>query len=79
MGLQIEEINIWPKQSSQQRLNEFLVNIQFKGSKVDPSLFYLIEDYIIYILIYIDGMLMIESNQEKVNELISHMGSEFVA
>lgn len=69
------------KKSSRQwfiRIKEFLVSYGFKGSEVEPLLFYLIGDYTRYILIYIDDMIVTDSNQERVNALLSSMGNEFV-
>jgi hypothetical protein len=60
------------------RLSDFLISIGFSASKVDTSLFILfIGADIFYILVYVDGILLMGNNSAMLHRLIQLLSSEF--
>jgi len=60
------------------RLSEFLLSIGFQASKVDASLFILsLNGAMIYLLVYVDDILLTESNSALLHRLITLLQTEF--
>jgi hypothetical protein len=60
------------------RLSEKLVELGFKGSKADTSLFYFKRgDVIMFALIYVDDIIVVSSKQEAVSALLLDLKQEF--
>jgi len=60
------------------RLNNFLLSIGFRASKVDTSLFiFSVGAYIYYLLVYVDDILLMGSNSLLLQRLIQLLSSEF--
>jgi len=60
------------------RLNDFLLSIGFRASKVDTSLFLLTVNHdICYMLVYVDHILLTSNNFTLLRRLISLLSSEF--
>lgn len=60
------------------RLKEFLVVKDFNATQLDASLFVkLHEERSIYILVYVDDMVITGSNEEKVNQCLRELSLEF--
>lgn len=60
------------------RLSEFLISIGFKASKVDTSLFILsLNGAMIYLLVYVDDILLTGSNSALLHRLITLLQTEF--
>lgn len=49
----------------------------FHGSIVDPSLFILQSSYTLYILVYVDGMIVTGSDQAVVTDSLCRLSREF--
>jgi len=59
-------------------LSEFLISIGFQASKGDTSLFILsLDGAMVYLLVYIDDILLIGSNSTVLHRLINLLQSEF--
>jgi len=60
------------------RLSEFLISIGFQASKVDTSLFILsLNGAMIYLLVYVDDILLTGSNSALLHRLITLLQTEF--
>ena len=60
------------------RLSEFLLSIRFQASKGDTSLFIIsLDSAMIYLLVYVDDILLTESNLVVLHRLITLLQSEF--
>jgi hypothetical protein len=60
------------------RLNDFLLSIGFRASKVDTSLFmFFVGADICYLLVYVDDILLTGSNSLLVQHLIQLLSLEF--
>lgn len=60
------------------RLSKKLCDLGFKGSKADISLFYYIKgDVIMFMLIYVDDIIVVSSRPEAVTALLQDLHSEF--
>jgi len=60
------------------RLSKKLCDLGFKGSKADTSLFYYIKgDVIMFMLIYVDDIIVVSSRPEAVTVLLRDLHSEF--
>ena len=60
------------------RFSEFLISIGFQASKGDTSLFILsLDGAMIYLLVYVDDILLTESNSVVLHKLISLLQYEF--
>jgi hypothetical protein len=60
------------------RLSEFLLSIGFLASKVDTSLFILsLNGAMIYLLVYVDDILLTGSNSALLHRLITLLQTEF--
>lgn len=57
-----------------ERLNKFLVNINFRRSEVDPCLF--IQDRI-YLLIWVDDLILVSNNSDNIQNVKSQLSTEF--
>ncbi|GKA85304.1 putative RNA-directed DNA polymerase [Tanacetum coccineum] len=61
-----------------ERLSKALFDLGFKGSKTDPFLFiYLRGDTLLYILVYVDGIIVIGNNKGTIDNIICQLGSAF--
>jgi histone deacetylase 1/2 len=61
------------------RLSNKLCDLGFKSSKVDTSLFYYIKgDVIMFMLIYVDDIIVVSSRPEAVTVLLEDLHSEFL-
>ncbi|GKA83613.1 retrovirus-related pol polyprotein from transposon TNT 1-94 [Tanacetum coccineum] len=61
-----------------ERLFKALFDLGFKGSKTDPSLFiYSRGDTLLYILIYVDDIIVTGNNKGTINNIICQLGSAF--
>lgn len=60
-----------------QRLCDLLVSFGFKGSLADPSLFIYSGDYTIYVLVYVDDIVITGSDQSQINILLERLSLEF--
>jgi hypothetical protein len=59
-------------------LSEELYDFGFKSSKVDTSLFYFHQDNItMFMLVYVDDIIIASSNQKATNKLLHKLGQEF--
>lgn len=58
-------------------LHNFLASIGFIGSRMDPSLFFFRKENTVYILVYIDDIIVTSSNELFVQQAIEKIGSEF--
>lgn len=58
-------------------LHDFLNSIGFTLSLTDPSLFVFNWTHVIYILVYVDDMVIIGSNEGVVKEVLNKMKIEF--
>jgi hypothetical protein len=60
------------------KLSEFLISIGFQASKVDTSLFILsLNGAMIYLLVYVDDILLTGSNSALLHRLITLLQTEF--
>jgi len=60
------------------RLNDFLLSIGFRASKVDTSLFiFFVGADMFYLLVYVDDILLTDSNSLLLKRLIQILSSEF--
>ena len=60
------------------RLNDFLLSIGFRASKVDTSLFiFFVGTDMFYLLVYVDDILLTDSNSLLLKRLIQILSSEF--
>lgn len=57
-------------------LRDFLKLLGFKGSRVDLSLFLLINDFTMFLLVYIDDIVITRSDNTKVQEIMDAIGKE---
>ncbi|PKU68788.1 putative mitochondrial protein [Dendrobium catenatum] len=61
-----------------QKLTSFLLNLGFTFSKADPSLLHLKQDDTsIFILIYVDDILVTSNNQVKIQQILQSLNSAF--
>ncbi|GJZ07481.1 retrovirus-related pol polyprotein from transposon TNT 1-94 [Tanacetum coccineum] len=61
-----------------ERLSKALFNLGFKGSKMDPSLFmYSRGDTLLYILVYVDDIIVTGNNKGTIDNIICQLGSAF--
>ncbi|GJZ83974.1 putative RNA-directed DNA polymerase [Tanacetum coccineum] len=61
-----------------ERLSKALFNLGFKGSKTDPSLFiYSRGDTLLYILVYVDDIIVTGNNKGTIDNIICQLGSAF--
>ncbi|GJZ05521.1 retrovirus-related pol polyprotein from transposon TNT 1-94 [Tanacetum coccineum] len=61
-----------------ERLSKALFDLGFKGSKADPSLFiYSRGDTLLYILVYVDDIVVTGNNKGTIDNMICHFGSAF--
>ncbi|GJV95056.1 putative RNA-directed DNA polymerase [Tanacetum coccineum] len=61
-----------------QRLSKALFDLGFKGSKTDPSLFiYSRGDTLLYILVYVDDIIVTGNNKGTIDNIICQLGSAF--
>ncbi|GKA94708.1 putative RNA-directed DNA polymerase [Tanacetum coccineum] len=61
-----------------ERLSKALFDLGFKGSKTDPSLFiYSRGDTLLYILVYVDDIIVTGNNKGTINNIICQLGSAF--
>ncbi|GJV78915.1 retrovirus-related pol polyprotein from transposon TNT 1-94 [Tanacetum coccineum] len=61
-----------------ERLSKALFDLGFKGSKTDPSLFiYSRGDTLLYILVYVDDIIVTGNNKGTIDNIICHLGSTF--
>ncbi|GKB00615.1 putative RNA-directed DNA polymerase [Tanacetum coccineum] len=59
-------------------LSKALFDLGFKGSKTDPSLFiYSHRHTLLYIMVYVDDIIIISNNKGTINNIISQLGSAF--
>jgi hypothetical protein len=59
-------------------LSEELYDFGFKSSKADTSLFYFHQDNItMFMLVYVDDIIIASSNQKATNKLLHKLGQEF--
>ncbi|GKB13852.1 retrovirus-related pol polyprotein from transposon TNT 1-94 [Tanacetum coccineum] len=59
-------------------LSKALFNLGFKGSKTDPSLFIYSRGHILlYILVYVDDIIITGNNKGTIDNIISQLGSDF--
>ncbi|GJU49406.1 putative RNA-directed DNA polymerase [Tanacetum coccineum] len=60
------------------RLSKALFDLGFKGSKTDPSLFiYSRGDTLLYILVYVDDIIVTGNNKGTIDNIICQLGSAF--
>ncbi|GKE81609.1 retrotransposon protein, putative, ty1-copia subclass [Tanacetum coccineum] len=60
------------------RLSKALFDLSFKGSKADPSLFiYSCGDTLLYILVYMDDIIVTGNNKGTIDNIICQLGSAF--
>lgn len=59
------------------KLKEFLLLMGFHGSRVDPLLFLHLGEYVIYLLVHVDDMIIIGSCQDEVNKFLTDLGKLF--
>lgn len=60
------------------RLPQFLLQLGFVASKTDPSLFILrMISHVLYVLIYVDDILVTSSNSSQVSLLFLQLATEF--
>ncbi|GKB95858.1 putative RNA-directed DNA polymerase [Tanacetum coccineum] len=61
-----------------ERLSKALFDLGFKGSKTDPSLFiYSRGDTLLYILVYVDDIIVTGNNKGTIDNIICQLGSAF--
>ncbi|GJW68107.1 putative RNA-directed DNA polymerase [Tanacetum coccineum] len=61
-----------------ERLSKALFDLGFKGSKTDPSLFiYSCGDTLLYILVYVDDIIVTCNNKGTIDNIICQIGSAF--
>ncbi|GJY63746.1 putative RNA-directed DNA polymerase [Tanacetum coccineum] len=61
-----------------ERLSKALFDLGFKGSKMDPSLFiYSSGDTLLYILVYVDDIIVTGNNKGTIDNIICQLGSVF--
>ncbi|GJT74228.1 putative RNA-directed DNA polymerase [Tanacetum coccineum] len=61
-----------------QRLSKALFDLDFKGSKMDPSLFIYSRGHtLLYILVYVDDIIVTGNNKGTIDNIISQLGSAF--
>ncbi|GKA07055.1 putative RNA-directed DNA polymerase [Tanacetum coccineum] len=61
-----------------ERLSKALFDLGFKGSKTDPSLFiYSCGDTLLYILVYVDDIIVTGNNKGTIDNIICQLGSAF--
>ncbi|GJZ06535.1 retrotransposon protein, putative, ty1-copia subclass [Tanacetum coccineum] len=61
-----------------ERLSKALFDLGFKGSKTNPSLFiYLRGDTLLYILVYVDDIIVTGNNKGTIANIICQLGSAF--
>ncbi|GKC80891.1 retrovirus-related pol polyprotein from transposon TNT 1-94, partial [Tanacetum coccineum] len=61
-----------------ERLSKALFDLGFKGSKMDPSLFiYSRGDTLLYILVYVDDIIVTGNNKGTIDNIIYQLGSAF--
>ena len=61
-----------------ERLKAALLNFGFKSSKCDPSLFTLhTRSYCIYLLVYVDDIIITGSSKSAIHDLVSQLNSKF--
>ncbi|GKB84552.1 putative RNA-directed DNA polymerase [Tanacetum coccineum] len=61
-----------------QRPNHALFDLGFKGSKTKPSLFiYSCRDALLYILVYVDDIIITSNNKGTISNIICQLGSAF--
>ncbi|GKC25795.1 putative RNA-directed DNA polymerase [Tanacetum coccineum] len=61
-----------------ERLSKALFDLGFKGSKTDPSLFiYSRGDTLLYILVYVDDIIVTCNNKGTIDNIICQLGSAF--
>ena len=59
-------------------LSEFLLGLEFVASKINPSLFILrMISYVIYMLIYVDDILVTSSDSNQIFLLLRQLATEF--
>ncbi|KAD6794805.1 hypothetical protein E3N88_05701 [Mikania micrantha] len=62
-----------------ERLSTTLHNLGFTGSKTDPSLFILNNSgTLVYVLIYVDDIIVTGNNTNAINDVIANLGTSFV-
>ncbi|XP_019190312.1 PREDICTED: uncharacterized protein LOC109184730 [Ipomoea nil] len=60
------------------RLHTFLISVGFQASKTDVSLFYFSRDFaLVYLLVYVDDILLMGSDQALVTHLLSKLSATF--
>ena len=61
------------------RLSQALLAIGFNGSTVDTSLFtFHLNDISVYVLIYVDDIIVASNSSSSIDHLITHLSAEFV-
>ncbi|GKD60170.1 putative RNA-directed DNA polymerase [Tanacetum coccineum] len=61
-----------------ERLSKALFDLGFKGSKTDPSLFIYSRGHtLLYILVYVDDIIVTGNNKGTIDNIISQLGSAF--
>lgn len=79
--LQIKQVNIWLETRTTclvWRASSFLLTLGFQQSKLDPSLFiYSKNDITLFLLVYIDDVLITSSESAAISNIIRQLGNQF--
>lgn len=59
------------------RLHNFLFSLGFRGNIADPLLFILLGDHTIYVLVYVDNMVVTGSDEQAGRQILDKLGQEF--
>jgi hypothetical protein len=79
--LQVEEVLYGLKQSPRmwyQKFDTYILGLGFSRSKVDHCVYSkLVGDHFIYVVLYVDDMLLIGNNKEIIKDVKTQLSSKF--
>ena len=79
--MQVKEVSVWVKQSPRmwyQKFDTFIRALGFTRSKVDHCVYFkLIGDRVIYLVLYVDDMLLVGNDKEIIQDLKTQLCSKF--
>ena len=76
----IEKISIWLKQSQRQwykKFDNFVLGIGFIRSQYDNYFYFILSNVPIYLLLYVDDIMLISKSKSKISELKQMLNTNF--
>jgi hypothetical protein len=80
VGLQVEKVPIWVKAISKDVVKSLILifwDLVSQGKKIDHCVYFkLVGDHFIYVVLYVDDMLLIGNNKEIIKEVKTQLSSK---